>query len=302
MKVRFTAILIVVLACIRVAAAQSSSPADELTGALKKIRDSSVVTIGFRQDAMPFSYLNPRGKPIGYSIELGRSIVEEISNELGGQALTIKFVPVTAETRIDAVLTGTIDLECGVTTSNVERRKRVAFSPVTFVAGTKLMVQRGSAIKSFKDLKSRTVAVTAGTTNEKAMHELSDTFDLGIKFVACPSHDDSYAQVASGKVDAFATDDSLLYALIAKNKSQSKLTIVGDFLTYDPYGIMFRKDDAMLAAVVDRTFHQLAESRDLEYTYKRWFTHKLPGGEDLNLPMSPQLAEIFRSLGAPDED
>lgn len=302
MKVRVASILAAALASVFLAGAQPPLPTDELIGTLKKIHDIGIVTIGFREDSMPFSYLNVRGKPIGYSIDLGRAIVEEISNELGGQILTLQFVPVTPETRLDAVISGRIDLECGTTTSNAERRKQVAFSPIMFIAGTKLMVKRGSAIHSFRDLKGKKVAVTAGTTNEKAMRRLSDQFNLGIKFVTSHTHDESYAQIAAGNVDAFATDDSLLYALIAKNKSRENLIVVGDFLSYDPYGIMFRKDDALLAAVVDRTFHQLAASRELEYTYKRWFTRKPPGGDDLNLPMSPQLEEIFRSLGAPDRD
>lgn len=302
MKTRIVAILMATFAFLTWAVAQPPTPADELTGTLKKIHDTGVVTLGFREDSIPFSYLNARHKPIGYSIDLGRAIVDEISNELGGQPLTIQFVPVTPETRIKAVVAGGIDLECGTTTTNAERRKQVAFSPIMFIAGTKLMVKRGSPIHSFRDLKGKKVAVTTGTTNEKAMHRLSDQFHLGIHFVASHTHDESYAQMAAGNVDAFATDDCLLYALIAKNKSGDSLTVVGDFLSYDPYGIMFRKDDALLAAVVDRTFHQLAVALELGYTYNRWFTRKLPSGEDLNLPMSPQLEEIFRTLGAPDRD
>lgn len=302
MNPRVVVILMATLAFLTWAGAQTPTPTDELAGTLKKIHDTGVVTIGFREDSIPFSYLSARHKPIGYSIDLGRAIVDEISKELGGQPLATQFVPVTPETRIKAVAAGTIDLECGTTTSNVERRKQVAFSPIMFIAGTKLMVKRASAIHSFRDLKRKKVAVTAGTTNEKAMRRLSDQFNLGIQFVLSQTHDESYAQIAAGNADAFAADDCILYALIAKNKSRNRLTVVGDFLSYDPYGIMFRKDDALLAAVVDRTFHQLAASRELAYTYDRWFSRKLPGGEDLNLPMSPQLEEIFRTLGAPDRD
>jgi glutamate/aspartate transport system substrate-binding protein len=92
----------------------------------------------------------------------------------------------------------------------------------------------------------------------------------------------------------------LLYGLIAKNRTSQNFMVVGEFLSYDPYGIMFRKDDPQLAAVVQRVFQEMAQSRDLEYTYKRWFLSKLPSGETLNLPMSAQLEEIFRALGAPD--
>jgi ABC-type amino acid transport substrate-binding protein len=274
--------------------------AQELNGTLKKVHDSGTVVIGYRESSIPFSYLNARREPIGYSIDLGRAIVDAISNELNGQALQIKFVPVTSESRMRAVKNGEVDLECGSTTNNTERQKEVAFSPVMFVAGTKLLVKRGSPIQSFRDLNGRSVVVTAGTTNEEAMRRLSEKFGININLVVAKDHEESYEQLASGKVDAFAGDDILLYGFIAERRSGNDFVVIGDFLSYDPYGIMYRRDDPELADLVNRVFREMAASRDLEYTYDRWFLKKLPSGETLNLPMSAQLDEIFRALGAPD--
>jgi len=169
-----------------------------------------------------------------------------------------------------------------------------------FVAGTKLLVKRESPIQSFRDLNGKSVVVTAGTTNEQAMRSLADKFGIKFNLVVAKDHEESYQQLATGKVDAFAGDDILLYGFIAEHKAGNDLTVVGDFLSYDPYGIMFRKDDLELADLVNRVFREMAQSRDLEYTYDRWFLKKLPSGETLNLPMSAQLDEIFRALGAPD--
>jgi glutamate/aspartate transport system substrate-binding protein len=297
---RFIFCLLVSLIVPAARAAETTNGADELTGTLKKVHDTGTVVIGYRESSIPFSYLNSRGEPIGYSIDLGRAIVDGISNELDGQTLKIKFVPVTPESRISAVVNGEIDLECGSTTNNVQRQKQVAFSPVMFVAGTKLLVKRDSSIQSFHDLNGKTVVVTAGTTNEEAMHRLSDKFAIAMHLITGIDHEQSYEQLAAGKADALAGDDVLLYGLIAKNRTSQNFMVVGEFLSYDPYGIMFRKDDPQLAAVVQRAFQEMAQSRDLEYTYKRWFLSKLPSGETLDLPMSAQLEEIFRALGAPD--
>jgi ABC-type amino acid transport substrate-binding protein len=274
--------------------------AQELSGTLKKVHDSGTVVIGYRESSIPFSYLNVRHEPIGYSIDLGRAIVDAISNELNGQTLKIKFVPVTSESRIGAVKSGEVDLECGSTTNNTERQKEVAFSPIMFVAGTKLLVKRGSPIQSFRDLSGKSVVVTAGTTNEEAMRKLSEKFGIPINLVLAKDHEESYETLASGRVDAFAGDDVLLYGFIAERKSGNDFMVTGDFLSYDPYGIMYRKDDPELAELIDRVFREMAASRDLEYAYDRWFLKKLPGGVTLNLPMSAQLNEIFRALGAPD--
>jgi len=297
---RFIFCLLVSLIVPAARAAETTNGAEELTGTLKKVHDTGTVVIGYRESSVPFSYLNSRGEPIGYSIDLGRAIVDGISNELDGQTLKIRFVPVTPESRISAVVNGEIDLECGSTTNNAQRQKQVAFSPVMFVAGTKLLVKRDSNIQSFHDLNGKTVVVTAGTTNEEAMHRLSDKFSISMHLITGIDHEESYEQLATGKADALAGDDVLLYGLIAKNRTSQNFMVIGEFLSYDPYGIMFRKDDPQLAKVMQRVFQEMAQSRDLEYTYKRWFLSKLPSGETLNLPMSAQLQEIFRALGAPD--
>jgi len=274
--------------------------AQELTGTLKKIKDSKTVTLGYRGSSIPFSYVNKAGDPIGYSIDLCNAVVDDVSQELEGLEITVKYHKVTAETRIPAVRAGEIDLECGSTTANFARQKEVAFSPIFFIAGTKLLVPRASGITSYRDLRDKTVVVTAGTTNEAAVRTISDKQKLGIKLVVAQDHDQSFAMLSEGKADAFATDDVLLYGLVATAGSGDRYHVVGDYLSYDPYGLMYRKDDPDFAAVVDRTFRRLAQSRELVQLYNKWFQQRLPTGETLDLPMSPQLEEVFRVEGVPE--
>ena len=274
--------------------------AQELSGTLKRVKDTGTVTLGYRVSSIPFSYLNKRGEPIGYAIELCKAVVEEIAAELDGMALAIAYKAVTPETRIPAVVSGQIDLECGSTTSNFERKKLVAFSPVFFVSGTKLLVKRGSGIASWRDLGGKTVVVTAGTTNAAAIRAITEKQKLAVTLVTGSDHQHSFDILKSGGADAFATDDALLYGLVAASKSGATYHVVGDFLSYDPYALMFRKDDADFAAVVERSFARLAASRDIVQLYDKWFLQRLPTGERLGLAMSPQLEEFFRALGVPE--
>jgi len=273
----------------------ASAKADELTGTLKKARAVGYVVIGYRESSVPFSFIAGKDDPVGYSIDLCRAIVAAMSEEVGRE-LPIKWVAVTSETRLPAVISGDIDLECGSTTQNAERAKQVGFSPIMFVAGTKLMVKKGSPIKSFTDLRDKTVVVTAGTTNEKAIKDLNDKFKVGLKMVVARDHAESYGMVASGFAEAFATDDVLLFGQIAKNKAQGQYFVVGDFLSYDPYGIMYQKGDLQLKKLIDTTFANMAEERELEQTYKKWFLSRLPSGDRINLPMSAQLNGIFKAM------
>ena len=274
--------------------------AQELTGALKKIKDSKTVTLGYRESSIPFSYVNKVGDPIGYSIDLCNAVVDEVSKELEGVEIAVNYKKVTAETRIPAVKSGEVDLECGSTTANFERKKEVAFSPIFFIAGTKLLVHRSSGISSYRDLRDKTVVVTAGTTNEAAVRAISDKQHLGIRFLVGNDHAESFAMLKEGKADAFATDDALLYGLVATARLGDRYHVVGEYLSYDPYGLMYRKTDPDFAPIVTRTFGRLAQSRELVQLYNKWFQQRLPTGETLDLPMSPQLEEIFRVEGVPD--
>ena len=279
---------------------QTESDPVQLTGTLAKVRAAGAVTLAYRESSVPFSFLSPRNEPIGYSIELCRKLAEAMG-EAVGKELQLKWLAVTSETRIDAIVSGRADLECGSTTSNLERQKVVAFSPVIFVAGTKLLVKRGSPVRSYRNLAGKTVVVTAGTTNEQAMREIARRFKIDFKIIRQKDHAQSYAQVEAGKADAFATDDVLLYGLVAQHQAKKDYQVVGEFLSYDPYGIMFRKGDAQLAELVKSAFHDLAEDGEIERQYKRWFLQRLPGGMSLDLPMSPQLETLIRATAARPE-
>jgi glutamate/aspartate transport system substrate-binding protein len=267
-----------------------------LSPTLAGIKNSHVVRLGYRESSPPFSFLDQANRPIGYSLELCEAIVEEIGSEVDDPNLRIEYVKVTSDDRIAAVAQGKIDLECGSTTANAERAKQVAFSPLMFVAGTKLMVPKTSTISAPKDLQGKTVVVTRGTTNEQAMRAFDKKFALSLNILVSPDHEQSYQMLVDGKADAFATDDILLSGLIARHKSQDKFRVTGDYLSYDPYGIMFRKGDPQLAAVVDRTFRKLGTSHDLIPLYNKWFVSRLPTGERLNVAISPQLEDAFKAL------
>jgi glutamate/aspartate transport system substrate-binding protein len=283
-------------ACLLATAASAQGGSEGLSPTLAAIKNAHVVRLGYRESSPPFSFLDQANRPIGYSLELCEAVVDEIGIEVDDPSLRIDYIKVTSDDRIQAVLQNKIDLECGSTTANAERAKQVAFSPLMFVAGTKLMVPKASGISTVSDLKGKTVVVTKGTTNEQAMHNVDKKQSLGLAIVTSPDHEQSYQMLVDGKADAFATDDILLHGLIARHKSQDKFRVVGEYLSYDPYGIMFRKGEPQLSAVVERAFRKLGSNRDLIPLYNKWFVSRLPTGEKLNVQISPQLEEAFRAM------
>ena len=274
--------------------------AQELTGTLKKIKDSGSITIGHRETSIPFSYLDEKQQPIGYSMDLCMAIVEEVKKTLSMPTLAVKMNPVTSQTRIPLMANGTIDLECGSTTNTLTRQQQVDYAPTTFITGTKLVAKKSSKIKSYKDLKGKTVVVTQGTTNERVIKALNDKENLGMKFVAAKDHGESFLTVETGRAVAFAMDDVLLYGLVAKAKKPSDFAVIGDYLSYDPYAVMHRRNDSDFALVVRKAMSAMFRSGDINALYDKWFLGKLPDGSTMGMPMSPLLKAAFQLQALPE--
>ena len=290
------------LACgVGAASGAPRSWPEALSGRLARIHETGVVHLGYRENAIPFSYLGADAKPAGYSLDLCLAIVAMIAADLDLPALGVDYVRVTAQDRIERVRSGAVDLECGATTATAQRRREVAFSPVIFVTGTRLAVPRGSAIRDAAGVAGRKVAVVAGTTNEAAMRELDRLRGLAVTFVVASDYREALALLADGKADALAVDDVLLRGLLAETGRSREFRLVGEMLSFEPYGIMYPRDDPALADVVERTLRELAASREMLWLYDRWFVRALPSGGRMGLPISVELRRSLELIGLPPD-
>jgi glutamate/aspartate transport system substrate-binding protein len=282
-----------------------------LRGTLKTINDRGTILIGVRESSIPFSYLNKARQPIGFSVDLCHGIATDVAASLNVDLLEpdapawqkgvrIIYVPVASDERLSKVISGAVDLECGSTTATSERAKTVAFSPVFFLAGTKLLVRKDAGIASYRDLTGKTVVASAGTTNGDVMKRLAARGAPSFSVVEAPDLPAAYDTLAAGKAAAFASDDILLSGMIATRPDGKQFHVVGDYLSFEPYAITLRRDDPDFADLVKRSFARMAEAGTLHALYNRWLTKTLPTGEKLDLPISAQLAEMYRALGEPD--
>jgi len=270
------------------------------SGTLQKIYETGVIRLGHRENSPPFAFLDSRRRPIGYSLDICDVVVEQVGEHVH-KTVRVEYVPVTPSNRFDLVKSGAVDLECGSTTASAERRKEFDFSPPIFVTGTKLLIKRGSGIRSFRDLQGKTVVLTSGTVHADLVPRLAQRQKVAMQFVLAPDHDASFKLLAEGKADAFANDDIQLYGAIAVRNAASDYRVVGDFLTYADYALMFRRGDAEFAEVVNQAFERMARSGETRAIYRRWFEQRLPDGATLNVPMSPHLEHVFQQQGlSPD--
>jgi glutamate/aspartate transport system substrate-binding protein len=265
-------------------------------GTLKKVKDSGSITIGHRDASIPFSYYDDKQQPVGYAIDLCNRVVEAVKTELKLPKLEVKYQLVTSANRIPLMANGTIDLECGSTTNNLERQKQVWFTITHFVTANRFVAKKGSKVNTLNDLKGKTVVSTAGTTNIKQVTELNGQQNLGMNIISANGHAEAFQMVETGRAVAFVMDDILLYSLVAQARNPGDYTISKDALSVEPYGIMLRKDDAAFKKVVDSAMSNLYKSGQINAIYQKWFQKPVPPKNiNLNLPMSDQFKKVVSS-------
>jgi ABC-type amino acid transport substrate-binding protein len=249
----------------------ATAHAQTRTGTLKKVMDSGTLTIGYRENALPFSFTGSDGKPAGYSVDLCKEIAISVGQDLNLPNLTVNWVPVTPENRIDAVANGTVDIECGSTTASLSRQEKVDFTLMTFVDGGSLLIAEGSGIRTVTDLAGKRVGVVPGTTTERAVADFLRSTNIGATVVPVKDHDEGLAALQTSKIEAYASDRTILIGLVLQARGTARYAIVPDDLSYEPYGFMVRRDDSAFRLVANRTLARIYRSGAVGALYAKWF-------------------------------
>ncbi len=270
--------------------------AQDLGPTLRKVKESGTISLGHRESSIPFSYYDDQQRVVGYSHELALLAIAAVKAELGLSDIGVKLTPVTSQNRIPLVLNGTIDLECGSTTNNLERQKQVAFSNTIFVISTRLLTRKDSGVKDFPDLAGKNVVTTAGTTSERLIRRMNEEKRMGMNVISAKDHGEAFLTLESGRAVAFMMDDALLAGEMAKARRPADWHIAGAPQSREAYGCMMRKDDRPFKEVVDRAIARAMTSGEAERLYRKWFQAPIPPrGLNLNLPLGEDMQKLFRN-------
>lgn len=287
------------LAIALAAAALVAAPAaaQDPGGTLKKIKDTGSITIGHRDASIPFSYYDDKQQPVGFAMDICARIVDAIKTELKLPKIDVKYALVTSANRIPLMANGTIDLECGSTTNNVERQKQVSFTNSHFVTASRYVSKKASKIASIDDLKGKTVVSTSGTTNIKQLNDVNNERKLGINILPANGHAEAFLMVETDRAVAFVMDDILLASLVASSKTPDAYQISSDaFSLPEPYGIMLRREDADFKRAVDAATANIYKGGEADKLYTKWFQNPIPPrGLNLNLTLDPALKKAFQN-------
>jgi glutamate/aspartate transport system substrate-binding protein len=272
-----------------------AASAQGLTGALAKIAETKTIVIGHRESGIPLSYVDDKQKPVGYAVDLCIQVAEAVKQHLKMPNLEVKFTEVNGSTRIPLIANGTVDLECGTTTNNVERQKQVAFSSTTFIAAARFASRKADKLNDVADLKGRTVTANAGSNNLELANKLNTTRNLGMTILPAKDFAEGFLMVETGRAHAMILDDILLAGAVANSKDPARYAISSQALSAEPYAIMMRKDDPAFKNLVDEALKRIYTSGAAAKLYAKWFQSPIPPrGITLNLPPSKAIQEVWK--------
>jgi glutamate/aspartate transport system substrate-binding protein len=288
--------LVALIGLCLIALSPKARAEEELTGTLKKIKDAGSISLGHRESSIPFSYYDDKNQVVGYSHEMLLLVVDAVKKKLNMPNLKQNLIPITSQNRIPLIQNGTIDIEAGSTTNNLERQQQANFSDSIFVIGTRLLVKKDSGIKDFPDLKGKNVVVTAGTTSERLIREMNEKNNMGMNIISAKDHGESFLTLQSGRAVAFMLDDALLAGERAKARKPDDFIIVGTPQSKEAYGMMMRKGDDQFKKLVDEAIAKAETSGVAEKLYQKWFQSPIPPkGLNLDLPLSEDMKALFKS-------
>jgi polar amino acid transport system substrate-binding protein len=264
---------------------------------LDRVKETMKLTLGYREDARPFSYKDEGGKPAGYSVELCQKIAEEVKAELGLSSLNVDWVSVTPDDRFEAVTQGKIDLLCGASSVTLGRRKDVSFSIPIFPSGIGALLRadapaplrmilsegqppphpvwRGSPARTI--LEKKTYSVVAGTTAEKWLPERIKAFDVDASVVNVANYDAGVQRVLDRSTDVFFGDRPILIDAARRSSAAEDLIVINRIFTYEPLALALPRGDEDLRLLVDRTLSQLFRTAEFSDLYAKWFGKLRPG-------------------------
>ncbi|MBS7808999.1 amino acid ABC transporter substrate-binding protein [Variovorax sp. PCZ-1] len=276
--------------------ALSHSPAWAQSGpVLDRVKSGGAIVIAHREASVPFSYFDANKKPVGYAVDLCMKLAQTVGTKLGIKTVPLSFLAVTPASRIDTIAQGKADMECGGTTNNKERREKVSFTVPHFITGVRMLVKASTNVERIEDLAGRTIAVTKGSTAQKAVDTANKERLIGVKLVEVKDHTEAVDLVEKDQAAAYMTDDVILFSLAATRPDPKSLKVVGKFLTIEPLAIILPKNDPEFKKIVDEEMKRMIRTREIYPIYDKWFTQAIPPkGITLNLPVSYLLRDFWK--------
>jgi ABC-type amino acid transport substrate-binding protein len=267
--------------------AQDSEPT------LDKIVRTGEFLVGYRSDSSPLSYENADGEPSGYSVDLCRRVAASIKSLFPDKEIETKFVRVSSDERLSAVISGKIDIECGSTTITLSRQEQVDFSLPSFVTGGSILSLSASGIQDVSNLSGKKVGVAKGTTTVQQLQSHLDEKLIDAEVVLVDDRNVGMNLLNRGEIDALASDQIVLIGQVIEARNPARYSIISEIYSYEPYGFVVRRNDADFRLAVNRAIAQIYRNGEHADIFYKWI-----GRIGINMP--PILAAMYQLSAIPE--
>ena len=236
---------------------------------LERIKETGVMTLGYRVDAAPLSYERPGGEPAGYSPIVCAEVAQEILNELKLESgLDVRFVPVDTKDRFEKVANGEIDLLCGAATITLDRREMVDFSIPTFVDGTAILVRQDGP-DDFAAYANKKIGVRSNTTTKMALENTLAAAGMEAEVFSFASHVDGVRALENMEIDAYFADQSILASLRLTSPVAASLKMSNEILTMEKHGLAMARGDTEFRLMVDKALSRMYARGSMQKDFPR---------------------------------
>ena len=291
MKLNSCTTSVIVAAFLVVAGLDASAHNVEKT--LDKIAKSGEFVIGYRADSSPLAYENADGLPSGYAVDICRRVAASVNAYFPDKNIKTKFVKISADERISAVVNGDIDIECGSTTITLSRKEKVDFSLPTFVTGGSVLTLAAAGVQGMADLAGKKIGVAKDTTTIDKLRTYLDDNLIDAEIIIVANRNDGMRQLNRGEIHALASDQIVLIGQIIESIDPKRYSLNGEIFSFEPYGLVLRRNDAEFRLVVNRSIAKLYRSGAHADIYYKWIGR-------IGVDVPPILAAMYQLNALPE--
>jgi len=268
--------------------------AQELTGTLKKIKETGVISVGYADAKPPFSFVDSRKNVVGYAIDVCNNVIGAVRTALRKPDLKVQMLPIKADDAISFVRSGAIDLHCGPVTNTYEHKAQVDFGMTYYVLQYRYASKEWSHMMEIEDIGGKSIATMYGSPAMRALEALDASRGLGVRLLPANTNEQAWATFDSGEADAVAMDDVSLAQFVARAKELVMTSSAS--LSVEPYSLVFARGDAPFRAIVLDTMSRFYRSGGVQPSYRKWFqTVNAPSATNLSPEVSAALEKVFRN-------
>ena len=242
----------------------AGAPASAQT--LQKVKERGTLLCGVSQGLLGFSAPDERGNWSGFDVDLCRALAAAIFND----PAKVKFVPLSADARFEALRSGEIDVLSRNSTWTLARESglKISFAAVTYFDGQGFLVRNAPDLTSALELNGKKVCVQSGTTSELNLADYFRANNMQYELVKRATMDEARKAYDAGDCEVLTSDVSQLHAERLTLARPDDHLVLPEVISKEPLGPAVRQGDDQWFNIVKWTHFAMLNAEELGVSAK----------------------------------